>query len=173
MTQKICNHCNQSFPATSEYYSPRSQGKYLCNTCKTCYPIRYPQLPRAERNRRRGVRGLPPLHTYQYKRPYKKHERTLEKNRERTSEVRARLQQIKLDTGCKDCGYKVHAEALHFDHLPGTVKLFSIASAPGKRWERIEAEMAKCEIVCANCHAVRTAKRKEQKHERAALDKAS
>ena len=68
---------------------------------------------------------------------------------------------IKLQRGCTDCGYRVHPAALHFDHLPGTNKVANIA------WLRahgslasIMAEIAKCEVVCANCHAVRTAARR-------------
>jgi hypothetical protein len=49
---------------------------------------------------------------------------------------------------------------MHWDHLPGTVKLGEI----GKRvrnWRRklIFEELAKCELVRANCHAIRTYKR--------------
>jgi hypothetical protein len=28
-------------------------------------------------------------------------------------------------------------------------------------WEKVEAEIKKCELVCANCHAIRTAVRLE------------
>ena len=67
---------------------------------------------------------------------------------------------IKLASGCIDCGYNAHSAALEFDHLPGTVKLFCIGAAKGRSMARVLAEIAKCEIVCANCHRVRTAARK-------------
>jgi hypothetical protein len=77
----------------------------------------------------------------------------------RRLEHRARLNAIKLDRGCIDCGYRRHPAALEFDHLPGFEKSFTIGNIRAA-WERVEAEIAKCEVVCANCHAIRTEERK-------------
>jgi hypothetical protein len=66
---------------------------------------------------------------------------------------------IKLERGCADCGYRGHPAALQFDHLPGAVKLNAVATMRRRRWEVVLAEIAKCEVVCANCHAIRTAER--------------
>ena len=46
---------------------------------------------------------------------------------------------------------------MQWDHVPGTVKLGEI-SAKIRRWSTklIFEELAKCELVCANCHAIRT-----------------
>lgn len=70
------------------------------------------------------------------------------------------MQEIKLAKGCSDCGYKEHPAALDFDHLPGTEKLFNIGTSIATKPLRVVlAEIEKCEVVCANCHRVRTAKR--------------
>ena len=69
---------------------------------------------------------------------------------------RSRVDAIKLDAGCIDCGYKENPAALQFDHIDPSTKLFRIAAASSKRWEVILAEIMKCEIRCANCHAVKT-----------------
>src|SRR5437870_5766116 len=61
--------------------------------------------------------------------------------------------------GCVDCGYNDRAEALDFDHLDSSSKFKEIAHMVDKSWHYILAEMAKCEIVCANCHRVRTSQR--------------
>jgi hypothetical protein len=58
-----------------------------------------------------------------------------------------------------DCGYNESAVALDFDHLPEFDKLFTIGNNAHRSWAAIEAEIAKCEVVCANCHRVRTAAR--------------
>jgi hypothetical protein len=63
---------------------------------------------------------------------------------------------IKLERGCADCGYNTHAAALHFDHLPGFDKLFGIGNSGNRTWESILQEIDKCDVVCANCHAIRT-----------------
>lgn len=67
----------------------------------------------------------------------------------------------KMAKGCADCGYSTHPAALEFDHLPGSVKSFNIMEKVGSySREKIWAEISKCEVVCANCHAVRTATRR-------------
>jgi hypothetical protein len=72
---------------------------------------------------------------------------------------RALVDRIKLERGCIDCGFHKHPAALHFDHVRGT-KLFNIANAVNRparfSIEELEAEMDKCEVRCANCHAIRT-----------------
>jgi hypothetical protein len=78
-----------------------------------------------------------------------------ENNETRRRGIKARLNAIKLERVCVDCGYRAHPAALHFDHLPGSRKVFAVGRARCT-WDRIEAEIAKCEVVCANCHAIRT-----------------
>jgi hypothetical protein len=79
----------------------------------------------------------------------------------RQRQLLAYIQQVKLERGCADCGYNAHPAALDFDHLPGTEKLHRIATmAAGNCRAKIDAEMAKCEVVCANCHRIRTAQRR-------------
>jgi hypothetical protein len=70
----------------------------------------------------------------------------------------AHTQAIKVLTGCADCGYSDHAEALEFDHLPEHQKVRSVSRMvqDGASIAAIDSEIAKCEVVCANCHAVRT-----------------
>lgn len=81
--------------------------------------------------------------------------------RRRANMLRDYIQAIKVERGCADCGYNAHPAALDFDHLPGHVKVRKMSTASaGMSRVRLEAEMAKCEVVCANCHRVRTANRR-------------
>lgn len=64
-----------------------------------------------------------------------------------------------MERGCVDCGYAAHPAALQFDHLPGVDKSFQLSNSLQRAWADVLAEVAKCEVVCANCHAVRTATR--------------
>lgn len=77
-------------------------------------------------------------------------------------ELRDRVAQMKLDVGCADCGYKEHPEALGFDHLPGFIKTANVSKLVQKNatWEKIQLEIEKCQVVCNNCHAVRTYNRR-------------
>ncbi len=47
---------------------------------------------------------------------------------------------------------------MQWDHLPGMTKRREVSNMvlTGFRRETILDEIAKCELVCANCHAVRT-----------------
>ena len=58
---------------------------------------------------------------------------------------------------CVDCG-ESDPVVLEFDHLGD--KKFGIADGIRNRnWQDVLDEIAKCEVVCANCHRRRTAKR--------------
>jgi len=59
---------------------------------------------------------------------------------------------------CVDCGER-DPVVLEFDHLRD--KLFDVTQGLDFRsWQSILDEMAKCEVVCANCHRRRTAFRR-------------
>ena len=68
---------------------------------------------------------------------------------------------IKVASGCIDCGYAAHAEALQFDHT-GDDKKGNVSDLirSDYSWKTVMIEMNKCEVRCANCHAVRTFQRK-------------
>lgn len=58
---------------------------------------------------------------------------------------------------CLDCG-ETDWVVLEFDHLSD--KLFAISrEVRDRNWESVLREMAKCDVVCANCHRRRTARR--------------
>jgi hypothetical protein len=78
----------------------------------------------------------------------------------RADKYRQTIADYKVERGCVDCGYKGHSAALEFDHLPGTKKSRTVASLMYWSLEAVFEEIAKCEIVCANCHAIRTFERK-------------
>jgi len=61
---------------------------------------------------------------------------------------------LKLETGCADCGYNADPAALEFDHVRG-VKAGKNPNVIGS-WRRFFEEIEKCDVVCANCHAIRT-----------------
>lgn len=58
---------------------------------------------------------------------------------------------------CVDCG-ETDPIVLEFDHLRD--KVFGIGAGWRDRaWQAVLDEIAKCDVVCANCHRRRTAKR--------------
>lgn len=67
------------------------------------------------------------------------------------------LKEYKETRPCVDCKNKFPAECMDFDHLPGKKKFRPIAHLLHCRDESVlQAEIEKCELVCANCHRIRT-----------------
>ena len=61
---------------------------------------------------------------------------------------------------CADCREVFPPWVMHWDHLPGNLTVSEISSMVGsRRREVILEELTKCELVCSNCHAVRTRER--------------
>jgi hypothetical protein len=77
----------------------------------------------------------------------------------RADKKRAVIDRYKRIIGCADCGYNRDSAALEFDHLPGFEKSANVASLMYASWDRIKEEIVKCEVVCSNCHAIRTKNR--------------
>lgn len=77
---------------------------------------------------------------------------------ERRAPRQAIADKIKMDAGCMDCGLKPeYAQVLEFDHRPDEEKLFHISDRMTTGTvESLLEEIAKCDIVCANCHRIRT-----------------
>lgn len=86
-----------------------------------------------------------------------------ERDRERADAKRAILKNYLTEHGCVDCGYNANAAALEFDHLPEYTKTKNVMGLTYNSWDVIWAEVAKCEVVCANCHAIRTEVRRLDK----------
>jgi hypothetical protein len=141
---KVCNGCGESKPV-SGFYRHKGRKDGYQERCKACH-VAYARNRYATRHAE--VRAI--------------NDRSRQKKR---------LWVIadKLARGCADCGYRQHVEALEYDHRPGEEKW--TLTATGRVWrpsafniswslERIQTEVAKCDVVCANCHRVRSAERR-------------
>lgn len=60
---------------------------------------------------------------------------------------------------CVDCGEQ-RIPTLQFDHIEPSLKRFNITEAVRRRvgLATLKIEIAKCEVRCANCHAIKTAR---------------
>lgn len=65
------------------------------------------------------------------------------------------------DFPCIGCGGIFAPVAMDFDHVRG-VKIKLVSAMYSYPWSRVLAEIAKCDLVCACCHRVRTRDRKQQ-----------
>lgn len=66
------------------------------------------------------------------------------------------LRSLKAGRPCHDCGRIFAPEAMQWDHLPGAVKLGDVSTLRGRSKQEILDEITKCELVCTNCHILRT-----------------
>lgn len=74
----------------------------------------------------------------------------------RATRMRERLRAIKLERGCEDCRRPgLPARVLHFHHRDPAAKSFDIPKNVTRAWSLVEAEIAKCDVLCAGCHAFR------------------
>lgn len=64
-------------------------------------------------------------------------------------------------TPCKDCGGSFTAPIMEFDHLHNKTRNVSEMVNAAVSLHTLKEEIAKCEVVCANCHRIRTFKRRE------------
>lgn len=63
------------------------------------------------------------------------------------------------DQPCADCGIKYPPFVMDFDHKDGYAKIGSVswlAKHNTSSFEKIKKEIEKCDLVCANCHRIRT-----------------
>jgi hypothetical protein len=60
---------------------------------------------------------------------------------------------------CAQCGGTFDPICMDFDHREGETKIADISAMMHAPLERLFAEIAKCDVVCANCHRLRTAAR--------------
>lgn len=62
-----------------------------------------------------------------------------------------------LDHPCVDCG-ETDWQVLEFDHRDAVTKVKGVADlVHNHSWASVQAEIAKCDVRCANCHRRKTA----------------
>jgi hypothetical protein len=133
---KTCTRCGVTKPFDQFPPVRRSEPDKLQSWCRACF---------AEANSRNY---------------WKNHEREkarllLQTTRKREDNRRRAIEYLRSHP-CVDCG-ETDILVLQFDHLRD--KSFNVTTmiANGTSWPRVEAEIAKCVVRCANCHRLRTA----------------
>lgn len=91
--------------------------------------------------------------------PIEKAEMARVTKKSRTSR-RLKMNLLKQDRPCYDCGGVFPPEAMEWDHLPGREKCFTIGSSLSRDLDKVVDEIAKCQLVCSCCHRIRTEARR-------------
>lgn len=90
------------------------------------------------------------------KRP--KQEPTPKFEKTKKERVRDLVVNYKTQNPCVDCKQFWPAIVMEFDHRPGETKHKAVSRLSTAT--SVLAEMAKCDLVCSNCHRIRTGNRK-------------
>ena len=80
------------------------------------------------------------------------------RNERRRTAMRDVIKEAK-EQPCCDCGLRYPSYVMDFDHRDGRQKRFNIgrdALSKLSTVEALRAEIDKCDVVCANCHRIRT-----------------
>lgn len=128
-----------------------------CTKCNKEYPIEHFKKKGSGRNTRCASCVAEYFQAYYHNNPERKQKqiaRTTANKKKKTEENRI-LVLSAFASGCTDCG-NMDLRVLEFDHQYD--KVGNIARMMGFSTEKVKAEIDKCEVVCANCHRIRTAK---------------
>ena len=137
---KVCTKCLIEKTDTNFFIRDKQTGRRH-SQCKECYSL----------HRR----------TY-YAAHYEKYrEHYLQRAKQRRHQLRAdfhkRMLDYLSDKSCLICG-EDDIRVLEFDHIVPSEKRFDISQGVrlGYNWDEIYQEIAKCRILCANCHKKHT-----------------
>lgn len=125
--ERICVECGQRKPLTNFYVVRKTPKEYRGGRCNVC------QTRKCNQNRWSADSALA---------------LKLEKQKI-VNEIKKRP--------CVDCGVVYPPYVMDFDHVRGE-KRGGVAKMVGQTWsvQALMEEIEKCDLVCANCHRVRT-----------------
>jgi hypothetical protein len=133
MEIKTCSKCGEE--KTVDQFS--TNGNRINSHCKACRARRYKDYYATDKEKQR-LRA-----------------RTIQKRQEAQEYVRG----LK-DNPCVDCGKKYPYYNMQFDHLGDKEWTIGRLVGIGATKKKIDAEIAKCELVCVLCHGDRTHRRR-------------
>lgn len=110
---------------------------------------------------RKSRAGNPDHLDYNQKHYEANKDRYRERAKNLTKQYRARnkayVDEIKGNTPCADCNRRFDAICMDFDHVnDDKLRAVSRLVRRAASIATLDAEIAKCEVVCSNCHRIRT-----------------
>lgn len=152
---KKCSRCKKIL-SESQFYK---LGERLQSNCKICDKLR--QQSASYKQSRREYRAARKSRAREYAAQHYRENKSkrVEQNKLNRESIRDYIRRVKHNKKCVDCGISYPYWIMQFDHVRGK-KLFNLSTAPGKAGkEKVDIEISKCDIVCANCHFDRTHRR--------------
>ena len=139
METKICKKCDET-KEKSEFFFRDKKKNILHTQCKICY----------KKNRKNKE------HYIKYKEAYL--DRVNKRKLIRKKENRENMLSYFKTHCCVKCG-EDNPIVLDFDHRDEKTKKYNIsAMIASYNWETIITEIQKCDVLCSNCHRIKTSK---------------
>lgn len=137
---KKCSKCNSKKPIEAFYLRKTGirAGQYY-DRCIECY-----------KNRGRE---------YYHVNKARQLELALKRRHRRIADLRKFVNEQKRDKSCMDCEGTFPSYVMDFDHRDSTSKINNIGKIGSKGLYTVKQvidEIKKCDLVCANCHRIRT-----------------
>lgn len=133
--KKQCYKCKKRKPLSS-FNKNRYRRDGLQSICRSCSNARSRQY---------------------YKENTEEHKKVIQaQNKKRIDANRAFVLEFLLSNPCLDCG-ETDPVVLEFDHLRDKVDTVKNLVSAGCSLARIQTEIEKCQVLCANCHRRKTA----------------
>lgn len=93
-------------------------------------------------------------HYYSHKEQY------AAKNNRKAERLRQFITDFKTGKPCMDCGNLYPPYVMDFDHRGDEEKYDNVSHLTRSSLRRVKEEIAKCDLVCSNCHRERTHQRR-------------
>jgi len=144
---KTCSSCCEEKELSEFYFRNKGPRKgEFYNHCKICM-------------RTRGK-------TYYLQNHDRQLQLSVARNKANRKNQRDFVSQLK-NMPCTDCGKKYPPYVMDFDHRDGNHKNGNIGSLVSQAYftkEKLLEEIQKCDLVCSNCHRIRTFNRNHQSY---------
>lgn len=139
--EKACCYCRKTKEDKVFATSPKT--RKITSVCQQCWDLHYAHRAKSieyhkEKQRQEGK----------------------DARKKQITRNRAYLFDLLKEASCVDCGYD-NWIVLELDHRDSSQKYDAVTRMinDGTTLDRIKQEIEKCDVVCANCHAIRTATR--------------
>lgn len=138
----------------SEFYKRTSRPKGVSSNCKLCEKKRYNNYVKHNKEKRVTI-----TNNWKSNNPEKVKAYWRKYNKETSEKLSAILRPLK-DKPCMDCNQSYPYYVMDFDHRDPSTKVACVGHIHKFRTEeKLLKEIEKCDLVCSNCHRVRTYKR--------------
>jgi hypothetical protein len=161
MAKRVCNYAEKDCLSCAAPFKPTSGSQLYCPLCRG-------EAPKKGAARYRGKHPQNTEFRRAYNREwYAKNNKAVRAKNKHYDDIRRTKRREELDklksVPCAECEKRFDPVAMDFDHVRGK-KSFTIGKASlDRHWDLVLKEIEKCEVVCSNCHRIRTKQRRAKK----------